>query len=667
MLISMDIRKKLTILAIGSSMLAGCSSGPEMRFTRFWPGGDKSQSAANDEALAEKWRDRLAASDSSTKDQSKSSDDVFAIAKSEQEAEESRSSRFNIFRRFSKKNKEEEIVESTPEGSPESQQQRLLLERRIAELEAEQRALADNRTASRESKFPSVSRSNELNDPFLAASRMADQTPGLQATSPQVQDATLPNWAKLEQQTTSASQAPLKETAAQNSGNQFAPGFEDTLRDLQASAAQDIEEDAEELEEEMEERREIAAANRAPSMPFENTINAAPVAETRVVKNSFAEFERETSVITAAPQLVVSNEPSLDAPIAEEGSNHPLAGPKSAAEQQQAWARLEVEQLMKRSRIQARAGQFQHALTTAILAEQLANSADVEFALRDQTPAQLINLIRMKTAETAYIAATTQPEMPSGRASINIQPAPVTGLANRSQIDTESPLPQWPGRNVATQPHQVTQAPAPAVTVQRTNTPSIDKQFKTAEFLNPRPSQVTSPGTTSESRDWHSSKTQTRSQGGYMEVTRSPRQNNNVQTRLISSSHIYSPENLQWTKLEASLATIRESDPVPMPAPVENSAERPVFAEEQDQELAATDDIFAGFEDAGMMDTTLESDAPLSDAAPTAPAEEGSTNEATGIAIMGIPVHKLALVSLAGLILMAAIYHRRRTLMIHDV
>jgi len=278
----------------------------------------------------------------------------------------------------------------------------------------------------------------------------------------------------------------------------------------------------------------------------------------------------------------------------------------------------------------------------------------------------LVSLIRMKTAETTNIASTNQPGMPSGRANINIQPAPATGVANRSQVDTDSPLPQWPGRDVATQPQQVAQAPATAVTVQRASTPSIDKQFKTAEFLNPRPSQVTSPGTTSEARDWHSTNQKPRSQGGFMQVTRSPRQNNNVQTRLISSSHIYSPENLQWTKLDASLATISGSDPVPMPAPSENPVERPVFAEEQNHEVAAAEDIFAGFDDAEMMDTTLESDAPLHNSAPTAPAEEGATNEAS-VTIMGIPLHKLALFGLAGLILMAAIYHRRRTLMIHDV
>jgi len=661
MLISTDLRKKLTVLAIGSSLLAGCSSGPEMRFTRFWPSGDKTQSASDDEALAEKWRERLAASEASL--EKPKENDVFAVAKAEQEAEESRSSRFNIFRRFSRKNKEEEIVEAAPEASPEAQRQRLLLERRIAELEAEQRALSDSRSAERRNTLIPSTRSNELNDPFLAASQQVkpDSAPSSSG------ETNLPDWAQLDQGTASAPQAPVKEVASEDLSNQFAPGFEDTLRELQASASQDIEEDTEELQEEMEEQAELAS-RRAPAMPFNSTISANPVAETRVVRNPFAEMEEAKPEIKPAPQTVVSTEPKLDTPIAEAGSSHPLAGSQSAAEQQEAWAHLEVQQLMKRSRIQARAGQYQDALATAVSAEQLSNNANIEFGLREQTPAQLISLIKMKSAETASIAKTTQPQVPSGCANLNLQPAPATNVAARPAIDTESPLPQWPGRDSVTQPQQVAENLAPAVTTPRASTPSIDKQFKTAEFLNPRPSQVKSPGTTSGTRDWNSMSQEPRSQGGFMEVTRSPRQSNaNVQTRLISSSHIYSPENLQWTKLDASLATIRENDPAPLPTPIDNPAERPVFAEESNDEIAAAEDLFAGFEDAEIMETTLESTAPLSESAPAAPDEKGASNDAAGMTVMGIPLHKLALVGLAGLILLAAIYHRRRTFMIHDV
>ena len=146
---------------------------------------------------------------------------------------------------------------------------------------------------------------------------------------------------------------------------------------------------------------------------------------------------------------------------------------------------------------QARAGQYQDALATAVSAEQLSNNANIEFGLREQTPAQLISLIKMKSAETASIAKTTQPQVPSGCANLNLQPAPATNVAARPAIDTESPLPQWPGRDSVTQPQQVAENLAPAVTTPRASTPSIDKQFKTAEFLNPRPSQVKSPGTTS--------------------------------------------------------------------------------------------------------------------------------------------------------------------------
>ena len=85
---------------------------------------------------------------------------------------------------------------------------------------------------------------------------------------PQVEKQIFQTGHNSHQGTASAPQAPVKEVASEDLSNQFAPGFEDTLRELQASASQDIEEDTEELQEEMEEQAELAS-RRAPRDAFQ--------------------------------------------------------------------------------------------------------------------------------------------------------------------------------------------------------------------------------------------------------------------------------------------------------------------------------------------------------------------------------------------------------------
>ncbi|MBD3676573.1 MAG: hypothetical protein HUJ26_23935 [Planctomycetaceae bacterium] len=679
MLISKDLRKQLTVLALGSSLMAGCSSGPEMRFTRFWPGRDKPKSAAEDEAMADKWRERLAASGSSRGEEGLKSANAFDVAKAEQETQESRDGGLNLFRRFSRRNEEE--------NKDISDAQRAALERRIAELEAEQKDLMVRRSAQQDRRLteasrPEASRPDPSSDPFLAASRRNQLTTPQNPVKQTVSE-TLPAWARENDQTNATAAAPIKESAPSNAGNKFDPSFEETLRELQASA-----EAAEEAEELAEERDEVAVTEE-PSVaaPFparkypenletEQTVAKHLMQDVEAERNPFADQNpfAEQDVARSEPSDVAVSEPQphLETPITEPGDEHPLTNHKTTEEQRLAYAHLEVQQLMKRSRIQARAGQFEDALATAISAEQLANNADVEFGRLEQTPAQLISLIKMKSGESQNIAAREPVQQP-GRAKVITRPMPQSeksAFAVRPQVDTDSPLPEWPGNQAVTQPKQVVDNSQPASTTRFPRSSAADDQFRTAEFLNPRPSQATSPATTASTENWSSRKEfdTPQSTGRFMELRSAPARGNKIQAQLVSSSNIYSPENLQWTKLDASLATIRENDPVPMPAKKESFNERPVFADEvADSEMSLEEENpFDGFDEAEIVETTLVSDAPLSEDAPEAPVVDAESTETAVKTIFGIPVQKLGLVGLAGLILMAAIYHRRRTFGIHE-
>lgn len=151
-----------------------------------------------------------------------------------------------------------------------------------------------------------------------------------------------------------------------------------------------------------------------------------------------------------------------------------------------------------------------------------------------------------------------------------------------------------------------------------------------------------------------------------MEVARPAR--NRINAQFASSTTIYSPENLQWISLEASQATIQQDDPVPAP---------PVLADfsTDSEELLPTytaadsDDPFAAvFAEDEVSDTLLSSDDPLSRFAPPVPvAADEPAAISEEMLLFGIPVRKLVLVLLAGLILLAAIIHRRRTSDLHEI
>ena len=101
-------------------------------------------------------------------------------------------------------------------------------------------------------------------------------------------------------------------------------------------------------------------------------------------------------------------------------------------------------------------------------------------------------------------------------------------------------------------------------------------------------------------------------------------------------------------------------------------SEMPAARQEIDDARQEAGDPFASvFDRSEVSDTLLSSDDPLRELAPAIPQHNNIEAEATQTSqpmlLLGIPVRKLALVLLAGLILLAAIIHRRRTGDLHEM
>ena len=237
--------------------------------------------------------------------------------------------------------------------------------------------------------------------------------------------------------------------------------------------------------------------------------------------------------------------------------------------------------------------------------------------------------------------------------------------------------PQWPGRTEVIKPQQVL-ADRPSVA-----TPGVSRktnsagELKTAEFIHTRPVQVHEPYA-STSDQWYSTedlplnRTQPEA-GGYMETAATPepvRARNEINAQFVSSKTIYSAENLQWTKIEANRATIQDELDIPAPpAPVDHSAHLDVDFDTQEQEQTVNEDPFAAvFPQDDVSETILNSDDPMNSYAPTLPGNKPTAGQSEEeLQMFGIPARKLGLVALAGMILLAAILHRRRTSDIHEM
>lgn len=673
MLISRNIRQKLTVLAVGTGLFAGCSSGPQLSSVRFWPGAGKMESAADDEAVAQKWRDRLNASALSN---GSGAAPGFETAQAEAEATKPRNSRFNLFRRFSR---DEEVEapqsEKTAEVNPNRDLQRQLLERRIAELEAEQRNLQQKQATGSTSRPGAVDprQQTQVTDPFLAASQQKQIVRPTIRPAPQGSAAEqgLPSWAQAEEGQKPVI-SPTREVAGSPKTNAFTPGFEQTMNNLAASA---------------DPATAATPQGTAASMPSETQPTITPQKITATARpaepNPFAAAEQKAAAATpavagTAPRIPESTQPRLDRPVADPGQRNQLSALRSAEEQQKVWAQLEVQNLLKHSRILARQGQLTEALTTALAAEQLANSVDIDFPDGVQNPAQLVSSIRLKAKQSPELVARNKPEpkqQVAPRANLNRQPETPSQFVSQNvttkNVTTKTVTPpQWLGRNTALQPQQVS-TNHPLV-----STPGVPaRNLQTAEFIHSRPAQSVEPHATT-SDQWYSTEDQPMNQprqrsGGYMEAATAPRRSRNeINAQFVSSTTIYSPENLQWSKLEVAQATIHEGSHIPAPpAPVEQSHqhdELPPFA--VSHQTSAGEDPFADvFGQDDVSDTLLASDDPLEKFAPTIPTVGAAAATTQERHILGIPIRKLGLVFLAGLILMAAIIHRRRTSELHEL
>lgn len=607
MLVSKDLKKCLALMTLGATLMTGCASGPGTGFTRFWPKKDSADAVAQDEALAAKWRARI---------DGKTEDEIIAErdrAVTQPEAEPQEKSRLGFLRFPWNKDKQTE--------SQTSEEVRKLQER-LAQLEAEKyRATQDRRVnltkrGSMEDPFLKAESQNRTGNPFEAYARTNSNSGVRSSIAPSNE---IPTWA---QQPADRIRTPaIASTNPTLPKNEFAPDFDRTLKNLGT-----------EIE------RETASRTTAAPFPGEaqvtNVTRTAPaIPETNIATRSDRP-NRTTAPASQQPE-VSDMQPKLDRPIADEESpQHPLANLKTVAEQRQDWARLEVQGLMKHARIQARANQFKEAMQTALAAEQLANNATLEFAENEQPPAELIRILKyhMEQLESGSAVAAKQ--------QTETAPAAVAQVSAPPQRGTESKLPNWPHGNL-TASREV--AAAPGADVKTAEKPTVE-QPKSTVLKSTQPPQWPAQNVSLTTSD--------EPEGRYIEAR--PGVSSRSRTQLITSSSIYSSENLRWAKLESERATLKDS-------PVERSSVEDLHSQPGPPAPADEDDPFAeAFGSANAEQEALIEDVPAALLAPEIPAEGEPMASAWDDEVFGIPVRRIALLALATLMLLAAIIHRRR-------
>lgn len=600
MLISKSFRRHVVALLFGSSLLAGCSSGPGTGFTRFWPDKKNNIDWQDDEALASKWQERMG--ESSKPGSSRTDPRAASTTRADDP------NRFSLLRGFRRNDSSADDADTT-ESTPENRQI----------------------TANRAGMFATSKRDPAPVDPFLMAERLDQQRQPVRSetAAPRTQvtsftaapgntnrtasatsrgDATVPEWAR-----DLAEPAPRTEVAASRD-NLFAPGFDQSLNQLRPTATTPA--------------TNVADARRQPVNPFQE----------------FEQRQRQTSSSTATgPVDQHPLQPSAGSPVAMTGvapapttpaapakadanPSTPIGVPRDAFEDRRAWAALEVSQLMKHSRIQARAGQLSEALKTAVAAEQLAASAQVRFASNEQTPMQLIEWLKGTSTSAGSPEVKTAALFPA-ETPASVPSPPSANVANVHPIEAAAALPQWPGRA------RVMVTPAPASRPEpRTNqwatpapsTPVASERSEAGfvEFANAK----SQPAPSAPLPTWNS-RTIDESHGVPPKA---------INATLVTRT-IYHPENLRWSQLDESEATL-------IPPPPSSDA------------VASIEPVGASAE---TTTSTPAAPAPPTNASTTSSsdAENGETPLASGAA-----TNRLALILLSLGALLAAIVYRRKHL-----
>jgi hypothetical protein len=520
--------------------------------------------------------------------------------------------------------------QAEPQATDEVQK----LEERLAQLEAEKRRLLQDRYPEQSSV--NLTRRDSMEDPFLKAEqqqRAGNPFEAYARTNPASANrsatAGLPGWAQQPAPSADRSRGPaVARTNPAVPKNDFVPDFDRTLKNLGTEI-------------ERETASQSATPSRATAAPFpgetqvSNVTRTAPaMPQTTIASGAGTPAPATTTLAPQQPERA-RVQPKLDRPIAdEEAPQHPLANLKTVAEQRLDWAALEVQQLMKHARIQARADQFDDAMQTALAAEQLANNATLKFAENEQTPAELIMILKYHLEQTeagSAVAANESTEpAEAGVAQVSVPP----------QRQTESKLPNWPhGRPSASR--EVAAAPAAGVKAAEKRSVEQPKSAAPKTTQLPQwPAQNVSLISSDEAK------------GRYIEAR--PGVSSRARTQLITSGSIYSSENLRWAKLESERATLKDSSDERRPVEDLNSQAGPPVPVEEDDPFAAA------FGSSDAEQEALIEDVPAALLAPEIPAEGEPMVSAWDDEVFGIPVRRIALLALAGLILLAAIIHRRR-------
>lgn len=633
MLISKSLRTRILFLLVGSSILAGCkSAAPGSSFARFWPNRSKEESADEEQALSEKWRNRIRPSgddnpysrrgDSANDDPRNPSrgrladrnrNNVRVPPQAEtnwRRPESPPVNRSNIFDVYRNSNRQ------TQPADPFLQAE--LQDRSARQVSAQPPGGRGGIAAAGRTRFPTTTASRPA--------RSGSRTVATPATAAAGED-DLPAWARelAPQSAVDAAAANANESLFGATRVRQEPAAAVAQADLPAWAQDVSPETAMTPPDNASPRRTAASDNRRTA-----SANRPGVRTSEISKRAGlgGQASANTNQLGSSRSTVQRHPLNGVKPIIRPAGT-PGAGNTSSiddrAEQHRASVALDVSQLMKRSRIEARAGMMPEALKTAIAAEQLANSAGVRFSPNEQTPSELVQWLRTEAQKQSAIVknAAETPSAPGANPPAAEAPQP----ERRSRVTIASGPKRWNSEF-----QRASAAKVPANDSDATEADDVSQSLwessshpKTAQRGLPRwnPNVIRSGSGTA--------------QAGVHPVTHHSVGRHSETGARFASQTIYHPDNFRWVRLDESEATL-------LPGPLHNEAD----SDRSSATAAAAPPVPVKTQIA------THRPSPKKKATPEKPAAGEKSSSAKP------PLWRIALLGLSLLILLAAIVYRRR-------
>lgn len=638
MLISHSLRTRILVLLAGSSILAGCkSSAPGTSFARFWPNRAKEESSDNDQALTEKWRNRIRPS---------AEDNPYSRLDGRANDDPRNPSRSRLANRTSRNRNG---VRVPPQAE----------------------------TNWRHTTSPPVNRSNIFDvyrdsnsqsqpvDPFLQA-ELRDRTARQVSTQPPARRGTIAQTGRTGPSTTttaprspySAPRTPTTPTAAVDHND--LPAWARELAPRSAVAANSNDSLFGAANPRHQPTPPVAEADLPAwarglspqkTAPPDNAVPSRSVTTTNAQTAATNRPELRTSPITGRTGLAGRPSTKTGTLQASTVRRHPLSDDKpiirpavthqtndaspieNQAEHRRASVALDVSQLMKRSRIEARAGMMPEALKTAIAAEQLANSAGVRFSPNEQTPSQLVHWLRTE-AEKQTSIVENEPQTPAAPVA-NPPVAKGSKPEHPSRVTIASGPNRWDSE-FRTASAAMESSVNSDRTEARNASPSLWQSSAQRKTPPPKTAQRELPQWNPGTARSGSGATPT----GLYPVTHHSLGRKDGTGARFASQTIYHPDNFRWVRLDESEATLR-------PDPVHDDSEL-------NQEALPSDSAAAPPVPAKMKMHAATHSRSSKHATPEA------SDAAAGSPAAKTPLWRIALLVLSLLILLAAIVYRRR-------